>query len=509
MATALHRIGSAIDQVIGLFSPRAGLLRQHQRKALARAYEAAAPRDRWKPRRAGASPNADHLGDASIIRNKARFLVQNVPYLAAALEDGMVAYTIGTGIIPRATGKGAVRLNAAYADWIKVCDADGKLDFYGIQAAAWRACEQDGEVLIRLRSRLPADGLPVPLQLQLLEIDYLDTNRNYGGLNNNIVIEGIEYDLLNNVVAYWLFDQHPGDVTLRNGVRVMSHRVPAEKIIHLYRPARPGQGRGFSRFAPVITRTRDLQLYEDAELARKNLEQRLGVVVSGDATLMANPGLTTGGSTDPVGNAQQTGDLGSLPSGGVFQLPVGMSNMQFVQPTAVPGHVDHVRLQLHLIASGLGVPYEILTGDMSQVNFSSSRMRWMSFKRRVEADQWLTFIPRFMVPVWQAFAEAAFMAGKAPSLDYSVDFAVPRWDYVNPVDDLKADTAEVALGVASISDKIRARGDRPERVFAELASDIEQFKKTGILEVLLRMQKTHPDPAQSQQAASDTSATTP
>jgi hypothetical protein len=58
--------------------------------------------------------------------------------------------------------------------------------------------------------------------------------------------------------------------------------VPATSIIHYFTKERPGQGRGFPRIAPVISRVRDLSLYEDAEINRKNQESRLSVLASGD-----------------------------------------------------------------------------------------------------------------------------------------------------------------------------------------------------------------------------------
>jgi hypothetical protein len=64
-----------------------------------------------------------------------------------------------------------------------------------MQAAAYRAMQQDGEVLIRLRPRRESDGLPVPLQLQLLEIDWLDSTAARWPTGTT-VINGIEYDHL-------------------------------------------------------------------------------------------------------------------------------------------------------------------------------------------------------------------------------------------------------------------------------------------------------------------------
>lgn len=473
---------NVIDAVVGWVSPQAGIARHFARQRLVRAYEAASPRDPWKPRRAGASANADHLADAAALRIKARALVQNVPYVTAGI-DGLVAATIGTGIVPRATGRDVDKINELLTAWFKVCDADGRLDYFGMQAAADRALEVDGEVLVRLRPRRADDGLPVPLQLQLLEIDWLDSTKT-APYNGNQIINGVEYDALGAVAAYWLWDQHPGDIAVKRGTRTQSSRVPAKNIIHLFSPARPGQGRGFTRLAPVISRVRDLQLYEDAELARKNLEARLSVLASGDMSQMANPA----GMGDGAPAGQGTGDLGELSSGSVISMPAG-TNFTVVEPKAAPGYVDYVKFNLHLIAVGMGVTYEMLTGDMSEVNFSSARVRLLDFRRAIQQLQWLVLIPKMLVPIHDAFVEAAYLAGLIRGRDTAVSFSPPKWDYVNPEQDVKADLAEIGAGLSSLSEKLRQRGYNPDDVFTELAADIEKLRALGILDVMLFMQK--------------------
>lgn len=490
---------NVIDRVIGWVSPQAGIARHFARQRLARAYEAAGPGDRWRPRRAGASANADHQADAKAIRVKARALVQNVPYCTAALE-GLSAATVGTGIVPRATGAEKDKINKLFGEWSKVCDADGRLDYYGMQAAAYVAMEQDGEVLVRLRPRRAADGLPVPLQLQLLEIDWLDSDR-MGTAAGNQIINGIEYDSLGAVAAYYLWDQHPGDAALVRGRKTQSSRVAAQFIVHLFSPKRPGQGRGFSRFAPVITRVRDLQLYEDAEMARKNLEARLSVLASGDISTMDNPAANGDGG----GGAGGVQDMGELGGGNIFGMPSGL-NFTVVEPKAVPGYVDYVKYALHLIAAGLGVPYEMLTGDMNEVNFSSARVRLLDFRRAVQQVQWLVLIPKLLVPLHEAFVEAAYLAGKIRDRDAAVDFSPPKWDYVNPEQDVKADLAEIGAGLCSISEKLRQRGYDPDVVFAELAADLTKLKDLGILDTLLFMQRGNL-PTQAPAADKKTAAT--
>jgi lambda family phage portal protein len=491
-------MANLIDRVISWVNPHAGLARHYARQQLARAYEAASPRDSWKPRRGGASANADHHADAKAMREKARALVQNVPYISAAL-DTLAADTIGTGIMVRATGAEKDKINKLFAEWAKVCDADRRLDYFGLVKVAYTAMEQDGEVLVRLRPRRTSDGLPVPLQLQVLEIDWLDSTR-MGGYNGNTIINGIEYDALGAVAAYWLWDQHPGDTALIRGRKIQSSRVPAQYIIHLFNPKRPGQGRGFTRFAPIITRTRDTQVYEDAELGRKNLEARLSVLASGDTSALENPAAAPG-----AGNGVK--DLGELAGGAIFGLPAGL-NFTVVEPKAAPGYVDYIKLQLHIISAAIGVPYECITGDMSEVNFSSARVRMLNYRRQVQQTQWLVLVPLLLVPIHSAFIEYAYLAGKLRGTDKAVDFSMPKWDYVNPEQEVKADQAEIAAGLSTPSEKLRQRGYDPNTVFAELAADIKKFKELGIFDALMFMQRGNMPTATVDGNGTDTKATT-
>lgn len=475
---------TALDRLIGWWNPDAGLRRRRARHLLSRAYEGAARTDGWKPRRAGASANTDHAADARELRIRARALVQNVPYVARGVQ-ALVSATIGTGIEPRFEGAGADALNALFAQWTPVADADAIFDFCGLQAAAYRAMVQDGEVLIRRRTRRPEDGLPVPLQLQLLEIDWLDSGKNGSATGSGKIINGIEYDALGKPRAYWLFSEHPGE-TLRMGSRFAggSSPVPAKDIIHLFAPTRPGQGRGITRLAPIIARTRDLMLYEDAELQRKNLETRLGLVVSGDINALANGGATFGVSAnadDP--DKRIYGDLGVLPSGGITEVPPGL-NITQIEPKPASDYDAYCKLQLHLIAAGIGVPYESMTGDMREVNFSSARIKQFDFKRDVEQEQWLVLVPRLCAGIAGWFVDAARLAGVAVRGAWSADWATPRWDYVNPAQDVQAEIDAISAGLLSPSEALRRRGYKPEQVFAEIGSDFAAMGASGALDMM-------------------------
>ena len=167
--------------------------------------------------------------------------------------------------------------------------------------------------------------------------------------------------------------------------------------------------------------------------------------------------------------------------------------------------MDYVKFELHLIAAGFGVPYEMMTGDMKEVNFSSARVRLLDFRRAVSRMQWLTIIPKMLEPIHQAFIDAAYLSGAIQRRDMAVRYSPPKFDYVNPEQDVKADLAEVAGGLSSLSEKLRQRGYNPEDVFQELASDFDALKKLGILDTLLFLQKgnlpTATDSPQKEKAA--------
>lgn len=496
----LNRFGSLLDRLVGVVNPDRALVRHRSRQLLTRAYEGASIKDGWRPKRPGASANTDHLADASTLRSRSRSLTQNVPYIAQGLRS-LVANIIGTGIMPRWTGKDGAKYDALWKAWGPVCDADGRHDIYGMQAAAYRAMQQDGEVLIRLRGRRKEDGLPVPLQLQLLEIDWLDSRLTIARSGNNIV-NGIEYDQLGRVVGYWLFDQHPGEIASFQRGRSESHFVPASSIIHLYTAERPGQGRGFPRISPVIARVRDLQLYEDAELQRKNLETRLSVLATGNVEDMANP-QTAEEAVDTT--AARDGDLGPLQSGSIMQIPNGMA-VTVVEPKVAAGYVEYVKYQLHLIAAGFGVTYEMMTGDVRETTFSSARVRMLDFRREAEMEQWVVFIPKFCDRVCRAFADAAELGGLVNKADYTIEHSTPKWDYVNPQQDVQADLNEIAGGLSTFSEKLRKRGYKPEQVFAEWKSDFDTLQGYGIFDAMLMMLKGR---AMQDGQSGDASAPTP
>jgi hypothetical protein len=74
-------------------------------------------------------------------------------------------------------------------------------------------------------------------------------------------------------------------------------------------------------------------------------------------------------------------------------------DVKFNQPSSTAGICEWNRVQMHLVTSGFRVPYALMTGDLSQYNFSSLRVDLNGIRRMVEQLRWQTIIPMFCEPI--------------------------------------------------------------------------------------------------------------
>jgi len=155
------------DRAIAVVSPRRATRRLLARQAfegLARGYEGAARgrrTDGW--RSPGTSADSEITTAGALLRDRMRDLVRNNPHAAKAVAV-LVNNIVGAGIMPRAAS-GDDRLDRTVNDlweaWPRHCDADGQLDFYGLQTLVCREMVEAGEVLVRRRPRRAEDSLAV------------------------------------------------------------------------------------------------------------------------------------------------------------------------------------------------------------------------------------------------------------------------------------------------------------------------------------------------------------
>ncbi len=221
-------------------------------------------------------------------------------------------------------------------------------------------------------------------------------------------------------------------------------RIPADRVAHLFERQRV-QSRGVPWGTPAMAALRDVDDWQRAELVRKKTEACLvGIVFGDDETQQSIAPVVQ----DADGNRIEQFEPG------LIAYARGGKDIKFNQPASTAGVYEWHRVQLHIIAAGWRVPYELMTGDLSQVNFSSSRVGLNEFRRMVEAMQWQMIIPMFCQPIWQWFCDAAFAAGLIPTADVPVEWAPPKFDSVNPLQDATTDLLETRAGFSTIAQQI-------------------------------------------------------
>ena len=475
-----------IDDLIGVFSPLAAFRRKQARMALGaatRAFDGAKTGRRTDGWIAGSSSaNTEVFGAGNRLRDRARDLARNNPYGKKA-KRVFADNFVGSGIKPRARTK-VDRLNkqimAAWQAWVSECDAEGNCDFYGLEALIVRSIFESGEVFVRYRDRFASDGLTVPFQLQVLESDYLDSTRNMELSNGGYIRQGIEFDSIGRRAAYWMWSQHPGDAMMIQP-RLTSQRIPANQILHIYEKDRPGQIRGVTAYASVMLKMKDLDDYDDAELWRKKIESCFAAfVIQNSGT--DGPTLGTIASTSGVtANGQPTPKRIEAFRPGMIEYLKPGEDVKFGNPTSDANYGPYMRSQLHAIASGLGVTYEQLTGDLSQVNYSSLRAGLVEFRRTIDTLRKQVFIPMFCQPVWKRFIDRAFLAGQINKVDYNVSWTAPRFEMIDPLKDAQADTLMMRNGTLTLREAIANRGYDPDDQLDEIETTNKQLDDKHII----------------------------
>jgi lambda family phage portal protein len=431
-----------------------------------------------------ATPNAGVLANLTTLRNRSRQAVRNDGIAKSAI-DHLVTNIIGTGITLRskAVDKAFRRqANELFEAWAEYADANGMLDWYGIQTQATRSWLEGGDAFVRIRLRQPGDDLPVALQLEVLESEFCPHDHHDF---TKRIRAGIEYSPIGKRLAYYFYKSRPelDDMDMSQLVR-----VPAESVVHLYDPSRPGQMRGVPVLTQALIKLYELDKFDDATLLR----QQIGNMFAG---FVKTPASTTEPFLNPLSgvetkiNAADDKPYVSLEPATIQELDPG-TEITFATPPGVDGsYAAFMRQQLRGVSAATGVPYEVLTGDMSGLNDRVMRVILAEFRRRIMAIQYQIVGFQLGRRVWQAFMDRAFLSGALPiGPDYvtnraayaAVDWAPHSWPYLHPVQDVEATEKAIRIGLTSRAAAVAEQGEDVEDVDAQQAEDNARADELGL-----------------------------
>jgi lambda family phage portal protein len=409
---------------------------------------------------------------------RARELMVTNGYAANSCE-AFAANLVGDGIKPSSLIEDADlrdQVQRLWLAWTDEADADGLTDFYGLQAMVAREMFVAGECFVRLRPRRPEDGLRVPFQVQLLQSEMLPFEKTETATNGNRIRCGIEFDAIGRRVAYHFRRRHPGDSTDQGDVIPETVRVPAEDVLHVFRPIDAGQIRGLPHVAPAMVRLFLLDQYDDAELDRK----KTAAMFAGFITKTAPEEQLMG----EIEDAEDGTGIASLEPG-TLQVLLPGEDVKFSSPADVGGGYEAFQYRTLLsIAASVGLPYHLVTGDVRQANYSSLRAELVEFRRRVGQLQHGVVAHQLCRPIWRRWLEAATLSGALDLEDLNtalpVQWIPPRWDWVDPLKDIQAQLLAIEAGLLSRRKAVEATGYDIEEIDRENAADRDRAEGLGL-----------------------------
>lgn len=391
----------------------------------------------------------------------------------------LVTNWIGTGIKIRwmnENGSPAEKVQKKWDKWLPESNIDGYGNFNNFQKDLGNAFMESGEGLARMYINRRKSS-EIPLALQLLEAEQLCPIFTDNGDPNTR--NGITFDVVGMPTKYHFWKRHPGSLNLftEPNDRVA---VDASDVVHLFERQRPGQWRGIPFLAPVMLNIYELDELVDATIQRQKAAQAMSWIIENTNPLQAfAPGTvrnTTTGEIDPATGQKKKIVQGT--AGSVHYLNKGES-VKFTSIQDIGPNLS-VLLQDEMgkIATALGLTYDQLTGDLSQVNFSSIRAGLNEFRVRTEIIQRCHIINLALLPIALRWIELfSLYVPRIGTTGVYPLFTLPRRYGVDELKDGQADLLEVQAGFSTMQRKLEER----DVTFQEVLEDRKRVEKSGLL----------------------------
>lgn len=408
------------------------------------------------------------------VREKVRGLVRDFPYFTRA-NNVMVDYVVGAGIQfqSRVIGpddtfdkKAIQKIEDAFKFWADEADISGKLHFYELMQLAKRQDGECGEFLLVKRISKNKNRY-LPYCIQMIEPDWMSSNAT-PLLKTNALDQGIEHDPDTGEVYAYHFTNPDG--------WGKSTSVLAENVIHKFKTMRPGQLRGISPFVSGVLVSEDLAEYMDTEIdTAKMAAKYLALVTSPDPYTRQKGSLVT--ATDGK-------KIEQLENAIIEYLRPGEDVRLMSNPRPGANLAPFVRLILTMLSIATGIPYELLSGDYLQMNYSTAKMVRVDFSMFLKPE-WDRHIRHFCDPVTRPFFQYAVGSGKLSLPGFFKDplhymasvWQPPGMESIDPGRETKARIDAIDYSLSSEIEDAKKRGRDYEDIVKEKAM-AKQLRET-------------------------------
>lgn len=394
------------------------------------------------------APNA-WQDQPAILRARAESEYRNNPWARRAVNSWIGAAIGHSGIVPMTKDKA---FRAAWDAWSEDVDAMGRLSWTEFQAQVLQTVMVSGEGFILFGIDASKQQ---PLTVLIVGPEFLDTSRTGPNTFAGIEFEGLKRS------AYWLHRRNPNAAEWQQSIR-----VPADQVVHVFRPLTAGAQRGVSWLAPVLLPLREIQEYTESMLVRA----KTGALYSGF--------VRTADGTNPLKSS--TGDP-ALEPGSMTRLGPG-EEVEFTNPPDSGATFDpFVNAQLRKIAAGLSMPFEVLSGDHRGVTFASGRHGLVEWRRQIEAVQYSFLVPQLCAPILRKWLDMALALGVIEERPKGLRWIGPQLEMLDPKSETAATVAKIRAGLLPRSEAIAISGWDADAIDAEYAADNVRADRLGLV----------------------------
>lgn len=365
------------------------------------------------------------------------------------------------------------RIELAWQDWGRVgsCEVTGRYSWGAVQRLFTRTLAVDGELLLR---EIRPGNKSRPYRLQLLDPERLDTMLNKKLPNGGVISMGVELDSVGVPVAYHLLKVRPRDQLWSSYYPREHERVPAEEIIHQFDPLEPEQTRGVPWVYAALIRLVHLNAWDEAAvIAARVGASQMGFITTPDG----EPPETDSKTAD--GEPQITAEPGAFP---VLKEGQRVEGWNPKYPDAAVESFG--KYCLRAIASGMGVAYHNLAGDMEGVNYSSARIAELE-----ERDAWMA-IQQWMTEhvhdrIYGNWLADYALHGLLPfpierlSKYRAIEWQARRWAWVDPLKEVDAKIKALDAGLTSRTRVVAETGVDFEDIMQEVSEEQQIMAAAG------------------------------
>ena len=493
---------SLLDKAISIISPQWA----HSRLQYRRAIEASSGRYRgassdrlrsdWNVVKTDPTPNAWELEK---LRNRTRDLSCNDPIVSGLV--GTYGYNVvGSGlkfesrinnellgITPEQAEIMRHEIERIWEDAAKQIDHAGILSFDEMQFQALMRVIEDGE-MFPIPTMRNDPWRQIKRTIQHVEADQLE-KEGYGS--------PIDVDAGGRPTAYHFKEV---EVDQFGNQRTVGHKtIPAldsqgrKKVLHLYRPSRPGQLRGVSILAPILTLLKDFCDTREAYVVKERVQACLTVVFT---KKNGNPVMEALGHSTSTEETNDTASnrLQALEPGLIYYNNEG-DDVQMLDPGKTgDGQSAFIENTIRLIGAACQLPYELLLKDFSKTNYSSARAALLEGRRAFTT--WRKWLARYYCqPIFELVMEEAVLRGlinlpgfyDRRSIYLTGDWVGGAWGWVQPVQEIEAARRAVDYGLSTLADENAAQGRDWENTVRQNAIENRYIDAKGAL--ITRAQK--------------------